>query len=282
MNKIIKKILLCILMIILSTVFVVGGYCGYIVISYDRIGNIDLDINSNSLNEKVKVGVNYSATTYNIGFGAYSQDYTFFLDTGYDVDGKKTCGYYSTARSVDEVLFNVNGSIETVEQLNPDFILLQEVDVKSTRSYKIDQNQMFADNFDEYDSVFSCNFDTAFLPYPLYDMHGKAYAGLSTFSRYQVKDAYRCEYTISENLSKFFDCDRCFSVSVIDVENGKKLYIVNSHMSAYDKGGEIREKQTMELNGFLSQCKNKGDYVIVGGDFNHDLVTNNPNYNYDS
>ena len=39
------------------------------------------------------------------------------------------------------------------------------------------------------------------MPYPLYDMHGKSLAGLSTFSRYQIKEANRVEYTISDSLS---------------------------------------------------------------------------------
>ena len=282
MNKIIKKLLFSTLLILLVFVFLAGGYCGYIIISYDRIGNINLDITSNSNNEKVELGTTYSATTYNIGFGAYSQDYTFFLDTGYDIDGNETCGYYSTARSKEEALFNINGSVETIKGLNPDFVLLQEVDVKSTRSYKINQNQMFIDGLQNYDNVFACNFDTAFLPYPLYDMHGKAYAGLSTFSKYKILNAYREEYTISDTLAKLFDIDRCFSVSEVEVENGKKLFIVNSHMSAYDKGGTIREQQITELNEFLSSCKEQGNYVIVGGDFNHDLITNNPSYGYNN
>ncbi len=282
MNKIVKRIILIALIFIGSIVLIVGGYCGYILLSYNRIGDVDLEINENANLENVKLDTVYSATTYNIGFGAYSQDYTFFLDTGYDINGKETCGYYSTARSKSEALFNINGSINTVTELNPDFVLLQEVDVKSTRSYKINQNEMFVKKLTDYDNVFCCNFDTAFLPYPLYDMHGKAYAGLSTFSKYQIDCAYRKEYTISDTLSKLFDIDRCFSVSIINAENGKKLYIVNSHMSAYDKGGTIREKQMNELNEFLNACKNNGDYVIVGGDFNHDLITNNPKYNYNS
>lgn len=220
MNKYIKRTFTSILLIILILVLFVGGYCGYIIISYDRIGNVDLNINSKSTTQTLKLDETYSATTYNIGFGAYSQDYTFFLDTGYDILGNETCGYYSKARSKEEVLFNINGSLNTVKELNPDFVLLQEVDVKSTRSYKINQNQMFIDSLSGYDNVFSCNFDTAYLPYPLYDMHGKSYAGLSTFSKYQINKAYRVEYTISDTLSKLFDVDRCFSVSVVDVENG--------------------------------------------------------------
>ena len=112
-------------------------------------------------------------------------------------------------------------------------------------------------------------------------MHGKSYAGLSTFSKYQIQEAKRVEYTISDSLSKLFDIDRCFSVSSVSVDNNKTLYLINSHMSAYDKGGTIRQTQVQELNEFISLCYSNGDYVIVGGDFNHDLLTNNPEFNYD-
>ena len=137
MKKIIKKIIICLLIFIGVAVIGAGGYVGYILLSYDRIGDIDLEIDSKSKNKQVELNKVYSATTYNIGFGAYSQDYTFFLDTGYDEEGNETCGYYSTAKSKEEALFNINGSINTIKSLNSDFVLLQEVDVKSTRSYKI-------------------------------------------------------------------------------------------------------------------------------------------------
>ena len=280
MNKIIKRVLLIFLIVVGVIVVGAGGYCGYILLSYDRIGDIDLEVESKSAQNKVLLNTTYSATTYNIGFGAYSQDFTFFLDTGYDENGNETCGYYSKAKSKEEVIFNVNGSISTVKELNPDFVLLQEVDIKSTRSHKVNQNEMFLNALASYDNVFAYNFNTAYLPYPLYDMHGKSLAGLSTFSKYQIKEASRVEYTISDSLSKLFDIDRCFSVSIVEVENGKNLYIINSHMSAYDKGGTIREKQIKELNEFLTKCKENGDYVVVGGDFNHDLLTNNPDYSY--
>ena len=279
--KKLRKIINIFLLFILVLVLGVGGYCGYILLSYKRIGNTSLDVELKANKEVLKVNETYNMATYNIGFGAYSQDFTFFLDTGYDKDGNETCGYYSKARSKEEVYFNVNGAKDIIKSLDLDFALLQEVDIKSTRSYKINQNEIFKEELKDYDNVFSINFDTAYLPYPLYDMHGKSLAGLSTFSRYKINDAKRYEYTISDSLSKLFDIDRCFSVSSLSVENDKTLYIINSHMSAYDKGGVIRQTQIKELNDFISSCFNEGNYVIVGGDFNHDLLTNNPYYNYD-
>lgn len=281
MKKIIKKILKIVGLVLLVVILIAGGYVGYIFLSYNRIGNIDLEVNNKANNEKIKINESLKVTTYNIGFGAYSQDFTFFLDTGYDIKGNETVGYYSKAKSKDEVIFNTTGSINTLKSLNNDFILLQEVDVKSTRSHKINQKEMIANEF-EFDEVFAYNFDSAFLPYPLYDMHGKSKAGLQTLSNYKIKEAKRVEYTISTSFSKFFDLDRCFSVSTIDVENGKKLYLINSHMSAYDEGGVIREKQIKELNDFISLCYKNNDYVVVGGDFNHDLLTYNPDFSYTS
>ncbi len=283
MKKGLKISLITIAVVIGLIITIAGGYVGYIFLSYSRLGDMDLteDINVQSSLLNVDVNTQYSCTTYNIGFGAYSQDYTFFLDTGYDENGNETCGHWSKAFSKDRVLENTQGAIDTVKAKNADFMLFQEVDTKSTRSYKVNQHQAIVDAFANYDSVHCVNFHSAFLPYPLYDMHGSVNAGLTTLSKYRIDLAERHEYTIADDFSKLFDLDRCFSVSKISIfGRTESLYIVNSHMSAYDEGGKIREAQMEQLNKFLTDHKN--DYVIVGGDFNHDLITYNPMYSYTS
>lgn len=276
-----KIILTSIISVISAFLLFVICYVGYILISYYRIeDNFVLEIDSASTLDAVNTNEEYSISTYNIGFGAYSQDYTFFLDSGYNADGKEVTGYYSTARSKEEVLFNTNGAIDTIKALNPDFLLFQEVDTSSTRSHKVNQYEMIKKSFNSYDSTFALNFHTAFLPYPLYDMHGKVEAGLATLSKYQIASSIRKSFTVATDLSKLFDLDRCFSVSEINVSNNSKLVIVNVHMSAYDEGGVIRKAQKDELNRFLQEVYSKGYYVIVGGDYNHDLLTYNPEYDY--
>ncbi len=263
-------------------IVIVGGYLLYIVASYSRIGNVSLNVTNNSSLDEVSTSQTYSITTYNIGFGAYSQNYTFFLDSGYDDNGNETVGHYGKALSKDDVLFNTNGAIKTIQEKSPDFALFQEVDTNSTRSYHVNQYEKITGNFTTYDQTFCSNFHSTFLPYPLYDMHGSVQAGLAIMSKYKISSANRYEYTISNSMSKFFDLDRCFAVNTINVSNGKTLYIVNSHMSAYDSGGTIRKQQMLELNNFLAKCQENGDYVIVGGDYNHDLITYNPAYTYTS
>lgn len=291
-KSVIKKILFSALCLFLAVLLAAGGYVGYILHSYYRIGDVetrageknsdDLLIYGGNASGAVKLNEIYTATTYNVGFGAYSQDYTFFLDEGYDEEGNPTCGYYSKARSKEEVLFNTNGAIATIRDANADFAFFQEVDVKATRSKNVNQSEMLRSAFPSYDSTFAVNFHSAFLPYPLYDMHGSVLAGLSTLSRFPIQSAYRKSFTVSDSLSKLFDLDRCFSVSLVPVENGKTLYLVNVHMSAYDEGGQMRAKQRQELSDYLNAAYEAGGYVIVGGDFNHDLLTYNPDYDYNT
>ena len=278
MNKILKRVLIIAGCVIGAVVVGAGGYVLYVVLSYNRIGNVDLDVQRKSETEKAVAGQTYKAISYNIGFGAYSQDYTFFMDTGYDENGNPTCGTHSTAKSKDEVLFNTAGAIKTIQDNDPDFVMFQEVDTKSTRSYKVNQDEKIQEAFSAYDHVHCVNFHTAFLPYPINDMHGKVNAGLTTLSKVQIQKAERKEYTVPTGMGKFFDLDRCFAVQKIDVDNGKSLYIVNSHMSAYDEGGTVRTKQVEELNAFLKERHDAGDYVVIGGDWNHDLLTNNPDF----
>lgn len=278
MNKILKRVLIIVGCVVGAVVVGAGGYVLYVVLSYNRIGNVKLDIDHHATNEKAVVGKTYKALSYNIGFGAYSQDYTFFMDTGYDENGNETCGHYSTARSKEEVEFNTSGAIKTVSDNSPDFVMFQEVDTKSTRSYKINQDSKIQEAFSGFDHVHCVNFHTAFLPYPLYDMHGSVNGGLTTLSNIKIQNADRKEYTVPTGLSKFFDLDRCFAVQEISVDNGKSLFIINSHMSAYDEGGKVRTKQIEELNAFLKEKHDSGDYVVIGGDWNHDLLTNNPEF----
>lgn len=281
MKKYIKTTIIVVVSLIAFLLVGVLGYGAYILISYNRIGDQTLEVIHNSTLETININEEYSCITYNLGFGAYSQDFTFFMDTGYDKNNQKTQGYYGKAKSKEEVLFNINGAIDSVLTADVDFIFFQEVDTNSTRSYHVNEYEMITKKFLNYDHSFAINFHSAYLPYPLYDMHGKSNSGIATFSKYSIQEAYRKEYTIAKDLSKLFDLDRCFSYSIVKVENGKNLYLVNSHMSAYDEGGKIRQKQLDELNAFLTMCAQNQDYVIVGGDFNHDLLTYNPQFNYD-
>lgn len=262
-------------------IIAIGSYAGYVFGSYYRIeDNQILEVNKRSNITPVKTNKELSYTSFNIGFGAYSQNYDFFLDQGINADGTLQTGHYSKGFSKEEVMKNVTNCVELMDELNSDFYAIQEVDTDGTRSYHINQKDIIENKFNTYDSTFAYNFHSPYLAYPLYDMHGKNDAGIVTLSKYQIESSIRKSLTISDGFDKLFDLDRCFSANYINIEGSKKLCLVNIHMSAYDEGGYIRNTQVQEINSFINTEYDKGNYVIVAGDFNHDLLTNNPDYSY--
>ena len=272
MREVLKKFLIVVLSLFLLLVILVCSYIVYMNSSYYRIeDNLSLEVINN---QKIilEKDTEYSILTYNIGFGAYDQQYSFFMDVGTMKDGTVMTGKSSRGMSQENVLKNTKGSINLINELATDFILLQEVDVKATRSYQINQKEMIENSLSHYGRVFALNFHAPYMLYPFYEPHGSVEAGLLTLSRYQISSAKRMSYPVDNGFfAKFFDLDRCFVITRYEVGNDKELVLINNHMSAYDEDGIIRAKQLELLNAMMKQEYDQGNYVIVGGDFNHVL-----------
>ncbi len=258
----IVKIILAVLAIFLLALI---GYLAYLLFSYKRIEDRkELSIDQPQIEselETVKIGKQYTIVTYNLGFGAYTPEFSFFMDGG----------KYSVAQSKESVIETIDGATSYVKDLAADFILFQEVDFDATRSYHVNQYEMLKKAFPQYVSNYAVNYDSAYLFYPFYEPHGKNKSGLATFSRYEMTNALRRSLPISTSLSKFFDLDRCYSVTRLPVENGKELCLYNVHLSAYGNSDEIRAEQINMLCDDMQAEYEQGNYIICGGDFNHDL-----------
>jgi len=270
--KAIKFLFRTILILLTITVLTICGYIAYLQINYYRIDDgIELLVNNQRI-ENIEVGKDYTVMTYNIGFGAYNHEFSFFMDKGKMNDGSEVCGKYGKAQNKESVTSNISGNTNIIKNLNTDFYILQEVDTASTRSYFINQKNIIETTLNEYCSVYGENFHSSYLCYPISDPHGSVRAGLLTLSRYKIDKAVRRSYPVDESfITKFFDLDRCFVVTRIPTNTDKELVLINSHMSAYDEGGLIRQQQLELLRSVLVEEYNKGNYVIVGGDFNHAL-----------
>lgn len=258
-----RPLLKAALILLAVLLLVVVSYLLYVILTYDRIEDKQpLTVEGDAPMETISLGVEYTIVTQNIGFGAYTRDFTFFMDGGKQ----------SRAASRESVIECINQAMDRIESLNPDLILFQEVDLDSTRSYHTDQYQLLSDYFDEYSRCKAINYDSAYLFYPFYEPHGASYSSMATFSRFDIQSSLRRSFPISTSLSKFLDLDRCYSVSRIATDNGKELVIYNVHSSAYGGSDEIRTAQmTMLMNDMKAEYE-KGNYVICGGDFNHDFT----------
>ena len=251
------------LMIFLLVVVVAaGGYVAYAFSAYYRLEDGLALQTQNNPSQEVAAGKTYRVVSYNVGFGAYSADYSFFMDGGKE----------SRARSEEAVKENISGAAEAVESCHPQFVLFQEVDFGSTRSYQVDERALIQERFTEYGSVFAQNYDSPYLLWPLLEPHGKSRSGLLTLSAFHIADSVRRSLPVEEGVWKFLDLDRCYSVSRLPVEGGKELVLINAHLSAYTRDGSIAALQLSQLLEQMAQEYEKGNYVICGGDFNMDLI----------
>ncbi|MBU1344027.1 MAG: endonuclease/exonuclease/phosphatase family protein [Proteobacteria bacterium] len=200
----------------------------------------------------------YRLMIWNIGYGGLSRDMDFFYDGGKKVRPEK--------HIVQE---NISAIETFISQQNDiDFFLLQEVDQHSKRSYSINEVLKIANSFPQFHTSFGKNYDVFFVPVPLLDPLGSVLSGLQTLSRFEpvsvVRHSFPGNFSWPQGL---FMLDRCFLVSRYRLDKGKQLLIINTHNSAYDDG-TLRNKQMTYLNNFLVKEYEKGNYVIVGGDWN--------------
>ena len=277
MRKLIRKILKIIGSVLAVILLALAGYIIYLYASYHRIeDNLQLQVETtrgtanettNETNNEtteantLTTGKKYSALTYNIGFGAYTPDFSFFMDGGKS----------SWAKSKESVLETIQGAGELAASKDPDFAMIEEVDLNSTRSYHVNEYNILKDCFPDYYYVFAQNYDSAFLFYPFTQPHGSSKSGIGLFSRYPVTSALRRSFPVSTSFTKFFDLNRCYSISRVSVDNGKELVIFALHMSAYGNSDAIREGQIAMLAADMQKEYEAGNYVLCGGDFNHDL-----------
>lgn len=260
-----KKVLVSVLGVVGAVLLAIIIYLAYVLFSYSRIeDNQVLEIKNQGIEESIKLNDVYTVVTQNIGFGAYSKDFTFFMDGGKE----------SRAESEKTVRVNVNKAVNKVMEFNPDFVLFQEVDFDSTRSHHVDERALIEQRLKDFSSVYAVNYDSAYLMYPIFEPHGKSNSGMMTLSKYNLTSSVRRSIPVSEGFSKFLDLDRCYTATRMPVENGKELIIYNVHMSAYGSDEAIRTAQMTQLFNDIMTEYNKGNYCVAGGDFNHDFTGN--------
>lgn len=262
-----KKIIKILTVIVLIPVITFGGFLLFMVITdYKPQEMIPVTIQNNKI-EFIKRSSEFSIITYNIGYGGLDKYQDFFMDGG--------TGSRSSSR--EKTLDNIEGIRKFILQENPDIAIFQEVDKKSTRSFFIDQVEYLSEKANRYSSCFALNYKVPWVFVPLNKPMGTANSGLLTLSKYRISSAARYQYPGSEEyLKQLFDLDRCFIETRFPVEGGGELILLNSHLSAFDKGGTIRKQQLTFLKKYIKNEYDKGNYVVVGGDWNHTLPGTDP------
>jgi endonuclease/exonuclease/phosphatase family metal-dependent hydrolase len=214
----------------------------------------------NNAEGRIQTNEKLTIVTSNVGYGAIDDEMNFFLDGG----------TLSRAKDRGRVFRNISGIIDAIGSAAPDFILAQEIDLASTRSYKVNEYDLFKAAFKRYGTSFAVNLKIPWIPVPILKPHGRILAGQATFADKKIAFSERISLPIEESWPRrLWALDNCLLETRIAVENRRDLVIYNAHLSAYDEGGVVRKKQLGLIKSLVEEAAARGDYVILGGDFNH-------------
>ena len=211
--------------------------------------------------DKIELNTPVSILSWNIGYASLGKDEDFFMDGGKQIrpDSKKVVEKY------------YNGIKDSINANPTDILFIQEADIKSRRSWKINQFEALKQDTGKC-GYFAYNFKCQFVPFPFPPI-GKVAGGIAILTNIEITDAERIALPVA---FKWPICaanlKRCIlSVKIPVYENGsdtgKKLVLANFHLEAYDNG-EGKIAQTEVLMSFLENEYKNGNYVIAGGDFN--------------
>ena len=211
-----------------------------------------------SLPDTIPVETNIDFMIWNIGYCGLSADMDFFYDGGVQVRTSKA-----------NVFSNIENNLRLVQNNDSlDFILLQEVDEYSKRSYYTNQIDSLDNRLVNHKSFFAKNYDVKFVPIPPKNPLGRVKSGINSYSLYTPSSATRFSFPGSFDWPvSIFNLDRCFLVMRFPTANGKEFLVINTHNSAYDDGS-LKKQEMDYLKTFLLNEYAKGNYIIVGGDWN--------------
>lgn len=240
-------------------------------------GNTDLELDATNAPTIISDSV-ISLAIWNIGYSGLGEESDFFYDNG----GFFLSGGHMIRPTEDLVTKNRDGATLFTESTQADFFLFQEVDIDSKRSYHVNQMEALQAKVPEFAAYYAPNYRVQRVPIPVLEpwrAYGKVEGGLVSLSRWQPKEAIRMQLPGKFGWpTRIFQLDRCLLLSRFATAAGPELVVINAHLSAYDKGGVLKKQQMAFLKELVLAEYDKGNYVIVGADWNQCP----PNFQFDS
>lgn len=198
-------------------------------------------------------GDSLSVMSYNVKFGGGRID--FFFD----------CHGPRVAMTHNEVLENLERIAAIINAVDPDVLLLEEVDVSSKRSAYVDQLQWLLDHTNLNYAAYASQWRADFVPS---DGLGPVDSGTAIASRWPLTDATRYALPSREDQSalvSYFYLHRNLLEASIDVGE-HTVRVIAVHTEAYSPDG-TKKKHIEAFERHLDQAASKG-MVLAGGDLN--------------
>lgn len=260
--KVLKGILKTLLIIVGAVVLFLIVFVLYLTITEykpDAVESVEIVNSDNADSKTLSEGDSFSVLTFNIGYCGLSETEDFFMDGGQGVRP-------SSKELVEDNLENIT---KTITDIGADITYIQEVDRNSKRGYGINQLEYISDAVTDSSYAFANNYKCDYVPFP-WPTIGKVDSGIMLLNSFTGKDAQRISLPVPFKWPvSAANLKRGMLVERVDLDNSEhQLVLINIHLEAYDDG-EGKAAQTKQLLSFIYEEYDKGNYVVVGGDFNH-------------
>ncbi|NQT27787.1 endonuclease/exonuclease/phosphatase family protein [candidate division KSB1 bacterium] len=167
----------------------------------------------------------------------------------------------------DEVFTHLQGIANKINEIQPDVLIINEIDIESKRSAYIDQMQWLLDHTYFNYGAFASVWKVQFIPS---DGLGRMNMGNAVLSRWPILEAIRIplpQRGDQDELTKYFYLRRNILKVKIDLPNVPNFYAVNVHTSAFAKD-DTKMKHIDIFKAELDELHEAGAYFVAGGDLN--------------
>ena len=165
----------------------------------------------------------------------------------------------------DVVIENTQNIADYINEVEPDIILLQELDIDSKRSAYVDQMQFILDATELNYGAYASQWKADFVPS---DGLGRMNSGNAIMSKWEITDAVRIALPLidQDGLTQYFYLRRNILKTKIQIGDNE-LQVLNIHAAAYSKDGTKKEQIDI-YKGELDDLNGEGLLFVAGGDFN--------------
>lgn len=207
---------------------------------------------------ELKPGQRLKIMTWNVQFMAGNQYNCFFFE-------KHCHDPWPSMNTYQKILHDV---INTIKTEDPDFVLLQEVDVDSKRSHYIDQINALTRALPQYANFVSTHYwYSLFVPHP--SIWGKQDLRLVILSKYKIAQAIRYQLPLPPDnfLNDLFNERRAILQAILPITGSNRVFnLLTTHFNAYAYS-DAMFKQVQFAKNIIGEASGKGP-TLIGGDFN--------------
>ena len=167
----------------------------------------------------------------------------------------------------EEVEENLEGLAHKIRHVDPDILMIQEIDIESKRGAYINQVQWLLDHSDFNYAVYASQWKADFIPN---QGLGRMEMGNAIFSKYPIGEATRIALPLLEEqdaLTRYFYLRRNILTATVEVPGFGDLEVLTIHADAY--GGDGTKKRHIDrFKEELDRLNAQGQLFVGGGDFN--------------